>query len=190
MFKTDSESQFKAIFVSKQEQLWSRMGERAFITFFSNNMFTEVYNFTAASQVARPPQENQDVQKIANEIKELIQLGWDKFNLDIRNDLRKALFPYILNAFVIRLSGLVATDKTFAAKMRERFLKDFDYLVEYLNPESTRGKEDEGPAKAFSRFRQLYFVEPAFPDDKKDKLRHFVYKLRFKKKSFTELVKF
>lgn len=179
MSRTDSEPAFKAVLSNRQDLIWGQMGERAFLVFFRNPMYSEVYNFLPGVQ-ARQVKDNHDVMKVTNELSELILVGRSKYGLDIRNELKRALYPYVLNSFVIRMSGVVLADKALGRELRDRFVKDFDYLMDFFCVQISKSAE-EGPAKAFQRFKQLYFLEKEFPDDSKDKLKHFVYKLRFKK---------
>jgi len=179
MLQTDSEGLFKSVLADCQSALWSRMGEKAFVSVFYNNMKSQVYKF-GTNVSARSARDAQDVLKVTNEITDFIVLAQNQFEIDIRKELKQALFPYIMNEYVLRLSYVVFTNKAVAQTLRDSFRRDFEYLMDFFCHQSDRGGE-EGFTRPFFRFKQLYFDEQTFADDKDDPLKHFVYKLRFKK---------
>lgn len=179
LLKTSTEELFRNLFVEREESVWHCIGYNTFYVFFKNNIFSEIYTFEVNQSARKTANETKDIVKISNEITDLFIKIKEKYRIDVKANLKKYLYPYIMNSFIMRMSSVIIENKTYSQGLRGMFLRDFEFLESYFYNE----KEDvavNSYSRSYQLFKKLFFFEKDFKDDKNNKLVHFVYKLRFK----------
>ena len=162
----------------------SAIAELTFSVYFHNFIFSSVYDFNEKNIKQYDHMRVDESGKVLRELESIIKIIRNEMNTDLTELLKTKIFSVLLNAFVVKLSYVIFLYRgpIFKTDLIKRFEEHINTLLRYFK-NAKEARENENFLRDLMRFKSMMFVERVVKDDKDNRLVHFVYKLRNKRKS-------
>lgn len=152
--------------------------------YLSDNIKSQIYAFNDKTAEQYSVGNKQEAKRIITEIDSVLTLAKKFTSTDITASIKEKLYLYVLNGFLVKMCHVYYKYRPAVHKFNifKRMRSDFMELEGFFLT-MRKIPDNQEIARDMDRFRTLMFETDALEDNEADKLAHFVYKLKNKRKS-------